>query len=1605
MATGTANPQATQTDSRQSLQFGRPQDILTTSLPSAELTILSDFGSMGSRSTPAHFGPPGAALRPNPNPNPNSSQTEPSTPTWGSTFSPTLSSFGPPGSILRTPSAGPSSPSAASPAMQTFSFGTPGPALRVPSGLVSATMSTLSIPALGAPLSPHSPTSPSRLRTLLPKPGPVSGMARFRLEQTSTPAPTATSSHSQSPAPHSQSHLLPYAQSQSHSHSLPAASSLHPATTSSSGITKSKAKAKAKAKPAAHNTAGMDSSPLSSLPSSPASSSRGGTAPAPSTLPWSWWVGNGYGRGHGYGENQNQNHVNNRRPMNMEVNMVEEMVAYAEEKEEARGKQKEIVTYMSRAKAESADGSVSGKSANSRSDSGRHRLFIPSPKIPHANLASLLPPAAQGTGIHRRTRAVHTLAVARGGPVVHTPSVIPTPPAPPRPPPPGVGVARKVVRDHDVNESQKRKREVMSYVFVPPAPYAVKRPRTDTETVLHRGRGVRKTYGGRGRRSESGGYSDQSRSRSREVKTWTNKSRGQWWSESRGYSAVPVPRRKNNDQWDGESDGESAISRSRTKNTAKAKEKNEGEVHLSLGDALNNAWANNESTGTFVGQAKGKRKEREITQGKARDRPQKRDRKEDEVEDGPRKRVKTEGRGAEQGIILKPTMDGREQPEKRARRAPRRRDDDMSLSAAPIRRSGAWCEEEASGALRLCFDIDIAEADSAACAALLHTGIPSIGAMAATEPREEAGGAVADQDVLAGGPVCGNDEAGPRQKGAKGGKKPREELPRGRPTQRTMQSLKYDLSPAQQRQGPSGSHASQEMQDVFIVQQPPLRMDFSNPTPKPVTQKPQALPTPLKSQALTSSQALTPAKSPLALHSSAATESMVEGLPIPLSAKARGKQKVPSEDVERTPSPGYLDSWINNSGSRERQSASHGRGVALDSPMDDLRIYFNVDPSPLRMHSSDLKISPQGLPSYPTAPAPAISPLSTSFPHAPEPQPHTPILYPTLVNEPYGDGTIDPALLGGGMPEPEVPVSFEPEMEDSYENQEEKDRMSSPSSPSTASSSSPEPAVPPLALTPPLVSPSPLRISQRQPVRRHIPDDMVPSDLLHSPTSSSSSSYADDRPPSPKAKPKATRKPKQTAVKRGVDKGGGTKVNDVVIPSMYNADGFFRYSGPPWPPGDPDAFCHQCRRKSKRLSMAFEDCNHVYCIGYPPNTVAFAATSPHENCPKCSDVCSCDHCTSRRGEEYQYSRHRRPIDETELIPRVPRTPGVARAQHNPYEILDQMVIEPTTFFATLYDLNGEPFARTFLGADGNTDFVVAKPIKRRRVFIGAVQEQWHLGPDPLVSLEPTPKSKRKLEGKPRYYIGKESVLSIRLRPLPSLPSLSPAPAPVIQVEDLVVPPEAATTTPTTPLAAAMDVDLPEPAISCDATSVAPTTPPRALVDVGSPEPVISRNATSATPTTPPRAPVNLPSPFASPLTSVADSETAAEDDAQGASEKARDQSPRGASEVVAVGDAECGSLKANDDTHDATAGPEGCDDANQGESGPCPSLYAADGADVPQPLRTHEVECSDAGLAGPSSFTEGPVFSLTDGEVAKAIFCAFSALATPTVVVRDSPPL
>ncbi|KAJ7028249.1 hypothetical protein C8F04DRAFT_1188790 [Mycena alexandri] len=151
---------------------------------------------------------------------------------------------------------------------------------------------------------------------------------------------------------------------------------------------------------------------------------------------------------------------------------------------------------------------------------------------------------------------------------------------------------------------------------------------------------------------------------------------------------------------------------------------------------------------------------------------------------------------------------------------------------------------------------------------------------------------------------------------------------------------------------------------------------------------------------------------------------------------------------------------------------------------------------------------------------------------------------------------------------------------------------------------------------------------------------------------------------------------------------------------------------------------------------------------------------------------SVDDPTSRPLDPVHGSETRSQQSKYNLRSRQP--PRNASPRPSPYHVIDQLNIEPQSYYATMYDSNGMRIARTFVGANGDTNFVVANPFRRHRVFIGAVAPEWQLGPSPVVYSELTPIRGKRVRGRGsgRFCIGNESMLS-RRAPRRKPPILAP----------------------------------------------------------------------------------------------------------------------------------------------------------------------------------------------------------------------------------------
>ncbi|KAJ7075925.1 hypothetical protein B0H15DRAFT_609822 [Mycena belliarum] len=669
--------------------------------------------------------------------------------------------------------------------------------------------------------------------------------------------------------------------------------------------------------------------------------------------------------------------------------------------------------------------------------------------------------------------------------------------------PPGVGIARKV---------SKRKREVMDYVLVPPMPY--KRARTD-HMDKQRGAGATARTG---------------RRESRRAESWETRgtSRGRGTGRRMERSASTHGERR----WESENSRSRSRSRSPRPRKIRAPSRVARETHDSVGDALNYAWNHNAGSGTIpVGGAAGR--------GTVRVR-RKRDRaREENWEDddkGTRKRVKSDL-----------PSDGQSS-----------REDEVPESKQAFRwRKFAWCREEADK-IFMHFDLPVEMADRAAYAALrLPDGAKTI-ALArpcdrpvpclvppVLQQEQDADGLWAGGVILGDG---GSESKEDRRYRAPKVKEGLGEVSRGRTTQREEQLLESKIVTKPKTKptpralaGPSKVHVRAVTPISSLA---PVRTLSLLPSSSPSTfyrpplenVPPVSLATSPDLLASPSTLLWTDAPLPAPPPSRAVDTPKEAPPPLSMSVKAKGKQKMqsPSTNIVRTPSPRGdkgASQWAprrsasrsHRSASRGRRSKSRGRSLAL-RPMAEpsMSAYFHgLDPSPPGLQSS-----PRGLRFSPAAPLTTpVFALSAQFDYAPD-ETHLqlanagPSFYLPPENHQYGDGTIDPSLLGGGV--------MDLDGGDYYDQAQE---TYSPTH-SVVSLPSPGPSISPLGL----------RLSSRRPVQRRIPDDMMPTDIYES-TISSASSSADFNdiafvPPSPKSKPK-------NAKPRRQGKGGQTKRSSV----------------------------------------------------------------------------------------------------------------------------------------------------------------------------------------------------------------------------------------------------------------------------------------------------------------------------------------------------------------------------------------------------------------------------------------------------------------------------
>ncbi|KAJ8082738.1 hypothetical protein PM082_008594 [Marasmius tenuissimus] len=164
-----------------------------------------------------------------------------------------------------------------------------------------------------------------------------------------------------------------------------------------------------------------------------------------------------------------------------------------------------------------------------------------------------------------------------------------------------------------------------------------------------------------------------------------------------------------------------------------------------------------------------------------------------------------------------------------------------------------------------------------------------------------------------------------------------------------------------------------------------------------------------------------------------------------------------------------------------------------------------------------------------------------------------------------------------------------------------------------------------------------------------------------------------------------------------------------------------------WPTVETQRFCHQCRAKSNRMFLACEagGCNKSYCMRcivtrYEEDSFAYLKTVTIFECPSCSGWCTCDVCTTRRGEVYV------PLRKPGPASKIAREEPLIRATDTADKSLD--------YWGPIYDATGETQIAKGYFSNGDVDDVVVaqllstsrarRKVKRRIKFVGATQPGW-----------------------------------------------------------------------------------------------------------------------------------------------------------------------------------------------------------------------------------------------------------------------------------------
>jgi len=343
----------------------------------------------------------------------------------------------------------------------------------------------------------------------------------------------------------------------------------------------------------------------------------------------------------------------------------------------------------------------------------------------------------------------------------------------------------------------------------------------------------------------------------------------------------------------------------------------------------------------------------------------------------------------------------------------------------------------------------------------------------------------------------------------------------------------------------------------------------------------------------------------------------------------------------------------------------------------------------------------------------------------------------------FGNGTIDPSLLGGRPPSPKPP-SRSPSPLPSFQIASPP-RLYSP--PCSSVSSSPTSASHPPPITPPPLLPPPRNKKAR---KTSSGEDLEPpvgskgkgkgkgkEKVVDTPfVPRPSSIVTDDTNSTTLARSKRARKPKVPF--EIIHSARQPKVPSEITHSTKEPI----YHPPEF------GYCHQCRRNSALPKMTctsergeYDTCGLKYCsrcIDLRYRDIEFDEYATYFICPRCDNTCNCDLCCRRRGERFIGMRdsHKLFTAKTKSkqvlpspSPSNPNSPLVTRTPTpdtpEPSEMLSNS--HPNQFWGAVYSVDGRRLGAGFMDVD--TSVVVRRPTPKPgpRTFVGTPQNSWLKG--------------------------------------------------------------------------------------------------------------------------------------------------------------------------------------------------------------------------------------------------------------------------------------